>query len=161
MVCLPVSVQGAGTAPCATSAETETSGWRVYIDRDHRFCFRYPTSYVPITHPKANCRGPKLQGKGVQNIGVCTLDENFDLTALVNGAPTGIDSPPEPRVIGRNTFYYYGPGGGGVSYPDGYYFNLRGKVLAIDFDGPYENDKTPTPETKQMEQKVLASFREF
>ena len=55
----------------------------------------------------------------------------------------------------------YGPGGGGVSYPDGYYFNLHGKILVIDFDGPYENDKTPTPETKKMELKVLASFREF
>jgi hypothetical protein len=76
-------------------------------------------------------------------------------------APTGFDSPPEPQRIGQNTFYYYGTGGGGVSYPDGYYFNLHGKILAIDFDGPYENDKTPTPETNQMEQKVLASFREF
>jgi hypothetical protein len=76
-------------------------------------------------------------------------------------APTGIDSPPEPVRIGKNTFYYYGPGGGGVSYPDGYYFNLRGKILVIDFDGPYENDKTPTLETKKMELKVLASFREF
>ena len=53
------------------------------------------------------------------------------------------------------------PGGGGASYPDGYYFNLRGKILIIDFDGPYEDDKTPTPATKKLEKKVLGTFREF
>ena len=82
------------------------------------------------------------------------LDEEFQPDALIRMAPTGIESPPEPQRMGQNMFYYYGPGGGGVSYPDGYYFNLRGKILVIDFDGPYENDKTPTPETKKMEQKV-------
>jgi hypothetical protein len=48
-----------------------------------------------------------------------------------------------------------------VSYPDQYFFNLRGKTLSIDFDGPYENDKTPSDEAKKMERKALASFREF
>jgi hypothetical protein len=76
-------------------------------------------------------------------------------------APTGIDSPPEALQIGKNTFRYYGPGGGGVTYADVYYFDLRGKILAIGFDGPYENDKTPTSDTKQIERKVLESFQEF
>jgi hypothetical protein len=108
------------------------------------------------------CRGPKLEDKkSGANIGVCALDEDFRPAALVKMAPTGFDSPPESQRMGENTFYYYGPGGGGVQYPDGYYFNLRGKILVIDFDGPYENDKTPTPETKKMEQKVLATFRKF
>ena len=80
---------------------------------------------------------------------------------LVEMTPTGIESPPEPVHFGKNTFYYYGPGGGGVAYPDGYYYNLRGKILIINFDGPYENDKTPALATKKMEQKILASFREF
>jgi hypothetical protein len=161
-VCAPFSARGSDKVPCATSAEAETSGWRVYIDRNNRFCFRYPTSYVPVSHPKANCRGPKLEDrKGGANIGICVPGEDFDLMAIAKMAPTGIDSPPEPRVIGENTFYYYGPGGGGVSYPDGYYYNLRGKSLVIDFDGPYANDKTPTDEAKRMEQKVLATFRRF
>ena len=154
--------QTSGTTPCVTAVGSETSSWRVYTDRDHHFCFRYPRSYIPISLPKASCRGPKLEDKkSGANIGVCVVDEDFRPDALVRMAPTGFDSPPEPQRIGQNTFYYYGPGGGGVSYPDGYYFNLHGKILAIDFDGPYENDKTPTPETKQMEQKALASFREF
>jgi hypothetical protein len=92
---------------------------------------------------------------------VCVSDQEFDLDILVKRAPTGIESAPEPSQVGKNLFYYYGPGGGGVDYPDVYYFNLRGKILAIGFDGPYGNDKTPTPDTKQIEQKVLRSFQEF
>lgn len=80
---------------------------------------------------------------------------------LVRMAPMGYETPPDRVRIGKNTFYYYGPGGGGVAYPDGYFFNLRGKILVVDFDGPYENEKTPTPATKKMEQKLLASFRDF
>lgn len=108
------------------------------------------------------CHGPKLASKkSSANIDVCALDEAFGPAALMEMAPTGIDSPPEPQRMGENTFYYYGAGGGGVQYPDGYYFNLRGKILVISFDGPYGNEKSPTPEATQMEQKVLASFREF
>jgi len=162
LVSLPALAQKSGTSPCATAAESETSRWHVYIDRDHRFCFRYPGSYTPVARPKSMCRGPKLESqKSGGSMGVCVLDEDFRPAALVKMAPTGFDSPPEPLRMGKNTFYYYGPGGGGVSYPDGYYFNLRGKILVIDFDGPYENDKTPTAETKRMETKVLASFRQF
>lgn len=162
LACTAASAQKLGTNPCTTGAQRETFAWRVYADWDHHFCFRYPGSYKPIPQPRRMCRGPKLQDeKTGANIGVCVLHEGFRPSTLVRMAPTGIDSPPEPVRIGKNTFYYYGPGGGGVSYPDGYYFNLRGKILVIDFDGPYENDKTPTLETKKMELKVLASFREF
>ena len=63
--------------------------------------------------------------------------------------------------IGNHTFYYWGPGGGGVSYPDQYFFNLRGTELSFAFDGPYENDKTPTERAKKMERMLLASLREF
>jgi hypothetical protein len=162
LVYLPISAQTRGATPCATGAQSETSHWRVYIDREHHFCFRYPKSYVPIPHPRAGCRGPKLEDKKrVANIGVCVLEEKFQPDVLVRMAPTGIDSPPKPIQIGENTFYYYGPGGGGVDYPDVYYFDLGGKILGIDFDGPYENEKTPTPATKQMEQRVLKSFQEF
>lgn len=153
--------QRSGTTPCATAVGSETSPWRVYIDRDRHFCFRYPGSYTPIAHPKPSCRGPKLEDKkSGANIGVCVLDEDFRADVLVGRMAPAFDSPPKPQRIGQNTFYHYGPGGGGVSYPESYYFNLRGKILAIDF-GPYEKDKTPTAETKQKEQEVLASLREF
>jgi hypothetical protein len=85
----------------------------------------------------------------------------FDLESFIKGAPTGSESPPEPVKIGDYTFYYYGPGGGGVCYPDQYFFNLLRKTLTIDFDGPCRNDKTPTPETKEIERRLLATFRTF
>jgi hypothetical protein len=77
------------------------------------------------------------------------------------GGTTGIESPPEPILIGNKTFYYYGPGGGGVAYLDQYFLNLHGKLISIAFDGPYENENTPTVEAKKLERKMLASFREF
>ena len=80
---------------------------------------------------------------------------------MAGKGPTGIDYPPEPVGIGNHTFYYWGPGGGGVSYPDQYFFNLRGTELSFAFDGPYENDKTPTERAKKMERMLLASLREF
>jgi hypothetical protein len=116
LVYLSISAQTRGATPCATGAQSGTSHWRVYIDREHHFCFRYPKSYVPIPHPKAGCRGPKLEDKKrVANIGVCVLEEKFQPDVLVRMAPTGIDSAPKPIQIGENTFYYYGPGGGGVT----------------------------------------------
>lgn len=87
-------------------------------------------------------------------------DERFNLQSFVRGAPTGIETPPEPRHVGTLTFYYYGPGGGGVAYPDQYFFDLRGKTLTIRFDGPYEG-KTPTERTKTIEQILLQTFRTF
>jgi len=89
------------------------------------------------------------------------MPDTFDVSALVTRAPTGIESPPQPVRIGSKTFYYYGPGGGGVPYPDQYYFDLHGKTLAIIFDGPYENGRTPSDAAKKMENQVLESFREY
>ena len=63
------------------------------------------------------------------------------------------------RVTTR--FMFTVAGGGGVEYPDQFFFNLKGKTLYIVFDGPYINDKTPADETKKIEEKVLASFRTF
>ena len=62
---------------------------------------------------------------------------------------TGYDTPPPPLTAGKNTYYYFGPGGGGVSYSDKYFLNLRGQILMIDFEGPYESGQnTPTAATK-------------
>jgi len=99
----PPSAQRSNTTtPCATSAGGETSPWRIYIDRSHHFCFRYPGSYTPITHPKPMCRGPKLADKqSGANIDVCALDEDFGPAALMEMAPTGIDSPPRTTTHGR------------------------------------------------------------
>jgi len=70
------------------------------------------------------------------------------------------DEQPTMIEVGKNVFYYYGRGGGGVSYPDEYFYDLNGNILEISFDGPYaSNDNSPTAETKVLERKVLETFR--
>lgn len=151
--------------PCPV--KTVPSGWLTYVDRLHGFCFSYPPTHEPVAEPwlekythapnksaldylrKAAKQGRMLRLQNKQDAGVSIdvflyNDRPFDLESFVSGAPTGIESPPERREFGTETFYYYGPGGGGVDYPDQYFFNLKGKTLLIAFDGPYIDDKTPS-----------------
>ncbi len=87
------------------------------------------------------------------------LDNRFKLEQLDDISRSG--NPPEPIQIDGRTFYYVGPGGGGVEYSDDYLLNLRGKILHIEFDGPYINDNHPPQETKKLEPQLLATFRTF
>lgn len=90
---------------------------------------------------------------------VCLLPGVFNSQKLIPHAPSGYDTPPRPKRFGTNVFYYYGPGGGGVAYPDMYYFNLDGRALRIVFDGPYSGDsKSPSEETQAIEKLMLSSF---
>jgi hypothetical protein len=169
--------QEATHVPCPT--ENAPKGWVVYIDRAHGFCFSYPPVYTPATKPwlEENTNDPVwsqiarkafregrlllLQHKKFRDASIVVWLQTtpFDLESFAKGAPTGIEGPPEPVEVGRYTFYYYGPGG--VAYADGYFFNLRGKTLNIDFAGPYHNDNKPAPETKEMERRLLPTFRTF
>ena len=72
-----------------------------------------------------------------------------------------IDEPSGEIKAGENTLYFYGPGGGGVCYPDMYYFDLKGKTLRIIFDGPCINDTTPSPESKKIQAQILATLQTF
>jgi hypothetical protein len=64
-----------------------------------------------------------------------------------------------PFRVGVHTFYYIGPGGGGVTYPDTFFYNLHGHILIIEFDGPYPPDrKSPSDAVKSFERVVLGSF---
>ena len=87
------------------------------------------------------------------------LDKRFKLEQLDDISRSG--NPLEPTQINGLTFYYDGPGGGGVDYPDDYLFILRGKILHIEFDGPYVNDNHPSEEAKKLEPQLLATFRTF
>lgn len=92
---------------------------------------------------------------------IIALDRRrFDLQGIERYyAHTGWDRPVSFRING-NTFYWYGPGGGGVTYPDTFLYDLNGRILVIEFDGPYPSDsKSPSEETKSFERVVLQSFR--
>lgn len=184
LICKPVVSQTSRKHREPCPVKTSPSGWPTYVDRLHGFCFSYPPTYAPVAEPwlekythapnksalgylrKAAQEGRMLRLQNKQetsvSIGVFLYnDEPFNLNTLVRGAPTGIEDPPERRQFGIETFYYYGPGGGGAEYPDQYFFNLKGKTLLIDFDGPYINDKTPPQETKKMEELLLGTLRTF
>lgn len=165
----------APSLPLADIASLGTPpGWKTYVDRVHGFAFAYPPIYKRIRRPdsrenweeqmKAAAEGRWVglrHQRSDARIDFILENKPFDLNSFVKDAPTGYDEPPSPVEEGDNTFYVYGAGGGGVEYPDQFFFNLKGKTLYIVFDGPYINDKTPADETKKIEEKVLASFRTF
>ena len=149
--------------PCGTQSPSD--GWHTYVDRVHDFCFRYPSIYKRV--PSVTGFHAKKQAITFQRlhsdayIFVWFENKPFNLQRFAKTAATGWESPPSPVRVGKYTFYYYGRGGGGVAYPDAYFFNLRGKTLYVTFDGPYMNDNTPSAETKKLEREILATFRTF
>jgi hypothetical protein len=167
--------------PCAP--HPAQPGWRVFVDKRDGFCFEYPGDYKRApTRPFAS--GPCGAKQGcllnlVKNlppsippsdqdeyknasIGLSALGIPFRLNLLSRSAPMGYEGiPPAPVRVGEMMFYYYGPGGGGVTYPDQFFFEANGRAFGIDFAGPYINDKQPAEATKQIEKKLLGSFRRF
>jgi hypothetical protein len=144
--------------------------WDVYVNRDYGFCFQYPKIYKRVPLPAPNARSlrrpyehnlfhlkrPAMDAK----ILVIFNDQPFDLQNLVQiAAPTGNTFPPEAVLVGTNTFYRYGAGGGGAEYPDVYFYNLNGRTLEIYFSGPYLDGRHVSDETKKLEAEILATFR--
>jgi hypothetical protein len=164
----------------SSSALAQTPpGWKTYVDKVHGFSFAYPPLYKLKRRPDSNRDQEEdareggmdkaaLEGRwvGLRNqrsdgtIDFRLTSTPFNLDGLSSNAPTGQEGPPPAAQEGESTFYYYGAGGGGVEYPDQFFYNFRGKTLYIVFDGPY-TDKSPTDETKEIESKMLASFRTF
>jgi hypothetical protein len=188
-ICLCVSLlamascslaKGAGHSPC--DLRPTQTGWHVFIDYQDRFCFEYPPQYraAPAVFAPGVSTGSatrfvgRLTTKPSPTVVASANDEEeasilifaygspFRPKDLTKFAPTGLeDTPPQPIHAAHGEFYYYGAGGGGVDYPDQFHFGLRGRSFSIEFYGPYSGDKTPAPETKRIEPKVLASFRSF
>jgi len=156
-VCLS-QAHALGKPPCVPGGHE--ADWRVYVDDHRHFCFLYPKVYVP-THDGKDVQGMATLHSPDLDITIGCCEPSFDLQALVSSAPTGVEFPPDPYVAGSNKFYYYGPGGGGISYPDQFFYNLHGKTLSIDFDGGYENGRTPSEKTKRLERQILSTFRTY
>ncbi len=146
----------AGGVPC--NFAKATSGWRVYIDQTRRFCFQYPPIYK-ITRGAGKRHNMILELSAEGGILVWIDQRPFGKSRLEELSRSG--NLAEPTKIGELTFYYNGPGGGGVDYSDDFLFNLRGRILHIEFDGPYINDNHPSEETKKLESQLLATFRTF
>jgi hypothetical protein len=144
----------AADVPC--SAKSGPAGWLTFVDQTHRFCFQYPSTYKAIRDTSKRRSIVVLKAEGQIYI---WLDKRFKLEQLDDISRSG--NPPEPTQVNGVTFYYVGPGGGGADYSDDYLFNLQGKILHIEFDGPYVNDNHPSEKTKKLEPQILATFRTF
>src|ERR1700675_46615 len=140
LTCMPAASQPSQKQGERCRIATAPSGWPTYVDRLHGFCFRYPPTYAPVAQPwlKKYTNAPnksalnrlrtaaqegrmlRLQHKQDTAVSITAFltEQPFNLESFVAGAPTGIEDPPEPKQFGAQTFYYYGPGGGGVAYPD-------------------------------------------
>ena len=94
-------------------------------------------------------------------INVYLRAEPFKLNNFVDRSWVDCCGEPGQKNIGGHAFYYSGARGGGVAYPDAFFFDLNGHVLEFVFDGPYRDGSTPTPETKKIEQTMLESFKSF
>lgn len=145
-----------------------------YVNKSLGFALSFPANYrvkeLPcwVARPFATLGYQSLLyvssgvGRSRGNISLILDRHRFSVDMLqTSHSHTGWEAPAQVQ-IGKYRFYYYGAGGGGVAYPDDYFYDLNGYVLQISFDGPYPpNDKTPSERTKQMEKTVLGTFRTF
>ncbi len=166
----PITVTTPKLTPEATPiVDVETASWQIYRNEEYGFEVNYPSVYKLIAPPQLN-EYQKNQGIAYlaylkhssvdASIFIQFMDLNFNLRDIERRfSPTGDENLPSQLTVGQNTFYFYGPGGGGVSYPDNYFYNINDKILVIGFNGPYINDKTPSDETKQLEPQILSTFK--
>jgi hypothetical protein len=113
-----------------------------------------------------NSLPPGTHGGPVNNeagIGFVSISKDFSVKQMQTCcAPTGLDDiPPATVRLGKRVFYFYGQGGGGVDYPDQYLMELNGKILSIQFGGPWKDSKSPIEETKRLETKILSTLQTF
>ena len=159
----PVSISiSTGVLPTTIPVNDSTANWKTYHNDQYSFEFQYPPFYE-LTGVSGGRNIPlvafKYIGKDADML-VSIDTGKFSLTNLRTYAPTGLDGfDPTSLTLNNNVFYYYGPGGGGVEYPDIYFYNLNGKILIFNFFGPYENDKSPTNEMKTVEKQILSTFK--
>jgi hypothetical protein len=152
-------------------------GWREFLDRSHHICFWYPSSYHLKTkvdtadvagntqaRVKLISRTPRradANDRENSSITVWFLTEPFQLDRMIKDAPNGLLLPPTAKRFGPNVFYFYGAGGGGVAYPDVYFFDHRGQTAKIVFDGPYGGEgKSPIGTAQAIEKTFLLSFKQ-
>lgn len=160
---------------CAQTAPDNTPpGWKTYVNQAHGFSFAYPPLYKLIRRPDTSADREEDMDKvaaegrwlGLRHqrsdgrIDVILENDRFDIDRFFAKHNTSsADGPPPPIREGDNTFYFCGGGSMGGQYPDAFFADFKGKTIYLVFDGPYDNSNTPTDETKEIESKMLASFR--
>lgn len=117
---------------CAIGAVGQSQTLRPFASSDLRFELSYPSTYGVTDLPCGDAE--MAAGNGYQSllyvrkgksrdaasISVMLDRRQFSLDAL-RQMHSRADEQPTMIEVGKNVFYYYGRGGGGVSYPDEYF----------------------------------------
>jgi hypothetical protein len=169
----------AAQSPPAYPKLTKPLSLKTYINSALGLELSYPASYLrkdsSLTSPPSKRKASKVllyatTGAGerrCEDHGEC--DEFGTLVVALDPQPFDLKTIGQhyehtgwveavPFHVGGHTFYYIGAGGGGVRYPDTFFYKLHGRTLVIEFSGPYPPaSKSPSEETEGIEKIVLES----
>jgi hypothetical protein len=131
------------------------------LPRDEFSSTRVFLSDLYLKHLLPGTHGGPVDDKA--GIGFVYISRTFSVKQIQTCcAPTGLnDTPPDAVRLPNRMFYFYGPGGGGVDYADQYMTEIQGKILSIQFGGPWRDSKSPIEETKRLETKILSTLQTY
>jgi len=157
-----VSPRGQSPAP-KPHAPAGRLHWQKYVNFQHGFSFWYPDVYKPVPLPPLKGEVSNYAGDSVL---LLRRWDNPHATIWVGVSPDPFHLYPgagdlmPTRQMVRHHVFYSGVGGSmGVGFTDFYDLNLKGKTLMFVF-GP-DDGVNPNEETKQLEPKLLKTFRTF
>jgi|SRR5580692_2837022 hypothetical protein len=131
--------------------------WQLLVTRPNGFCFHYPPRYRAVfADERLIALAQRLSPQA--RLTFWLDDKPFKLEELRKMTAAGDE--PEPTEIGGLTFYFSGRGARQSGYSDYYFFNLRGKLLHVEFDDPYIDDLS-SHESKESEKEILQTFLAF
>jgi len=158
------SVQGQTSSSKPGTTKNQTH-WHKYANREYGFSFSYPDIYMPVSPPgidsdcKQNekCYLPFLLYLSRRD----SREANFWL--IISPQPFHLDYEPsvEPtrQRYGGHVFHVGSGGSMGVGFTDFYAVDLKGQSIWFVF-GP-DNGQMPSRETKQLESRIMKTFRTF
>ncbi len=137
--------------------------WHKYVNQRYGFSFWYPDTYRPVPLPPVTRQASEY---AKWSLLLLQRRDNPDAYIWVGISlepfrlyPGAGDVMPSRQLIGHHVFYDGMGGSMGVGFNDFYDLNLRGKTLRFAF-GP-DDRVNPNEETKQLEPKLLKTFRTF
>ena len=144
----------------------DVSSTLTYQNNAYKFSFQHSNlfsiqeSLSGTKSPDGNTVLASFSNNNGKTIEIVVDHSPITLDSLKKYAPTGQEGFPPNQSIEFTSpqFYYYGPGGGGVCYPDIYFTGNSSYTLIFRFIG-CDNDKTPPQYIKDIEHQILKSFR--
>ena len=152
------SAQGQSPASKPDSG-TDRVRWHKYVNHHFGFSFWYPDTYsrAPLAPAEEEAKYSSIlfQRRDNPDAGF-SVSISADPFRLYPGAG---DLMPTRQMIGHHAFYKGMGGSMARGFSDFYVTELRGKALSFVF-GP-DDGVNPSEETKQLEFRMLKTFRTF